>query len=129
MAKTALDIKRDQWLAYDLAAAVRRRQASGDPEARKRWKRAQEVVRKAARRLRAEFGAHRVVLFGSAVDESSFTLWSDIDLAVWGVPPERFYGAVASVTSLCTDIPVDLVDGGACSKGLTAVIQQEGVEL
>jgi len=129
VAKTALDIKGDQWLAYDVAAAVRRRQARANPQVRKRWRQAQELAREAAQRLRAEFGAHRVVLLGSAVDESSFTRWSDVDLAVWGVSPERFYAAVAAVTSLSVDIPVDLVDGAACGKRLQTTIEQEGVEL
>jgi predicted nucleotidyltransferase len=129
MAKTALDITGDQWLAYDMGAAVRRRQASVDPQAQERWQQAQQLAREAARRLREQFGARRVVLFGSAVDHSSFTRWSDIDLAVWGVPPERFYAAVAAVTSLRGDIPVDLVDAEQCSEDLKKIIEQEGVEL
>ncbi len=129
MAKTALDITGDEWRAYDMGAAVRRRQASVDHQAQERWEQAQELAREAARRLREQFGARRVLLFGSAVERSSFTRWSDVDLAVWGVPPERFYAAVAAVTSLSTDIPVDLVDTEQCSEDLKKTIEQEGVEL
>jgi predicted nucleotidyltransferase len=75
---------------------------------------AQQLAREAARRLRDEFDAHRVVLFGSAARSSSFTLWSDVDLAAWGLAPERFYAAVAAVTGLSTDIAVDLVDPERC---------------
>jgi len=129
MAKTALDITGDEWLAYDMGAAVRRRQASVDRLAQERWQQAQQLARDAAQRLREEFDAQRVVLFGSAVEQSSFTRWSDVDLAVWGVPPERFYAAVAAVTSLRTDILVDLVDAEQCSEDLKKTIEQEGVEL
>jgi predicted nucleotidyltransferase len=129
MAKTALDLTGDEWRAYDPGAAVRRRQASVDPQTQERWQQAQELARAAARRLREEFGARRVVLFGSAVERSLFTRWSDVDLAVWSVPPEQFYAAVAAVTSLRTDIPVDLVDAGQCSEDLKVAIEREGVEL
>ena len=129
MAKTALDIAGDQWLAYDVGAAVRRRQASPDRQAQERWQQAQQLAREAAQRLRGEFGAQRVVLFGSAVERSLFTRWSDVDLAAWGIPPERFYAAGAAVTDLCADIPVDLVDGEQCSENLQEAIEREGVEL
>jgi len=129
MAKTALDITGDQWLAYDMGAAVRRRQASVDRQAQERWQQAQQLAREAAQRLREEFGARRVVLFGSAVERSSFTRWSDVDLAVWGVPPECFYVAVAAVTGLSTEIAVDLVDPEECPAALRTVIEREGIEL
>ena len=129
MAKTALDLKGDEWRAYDPGAAIRRRQASVDPQVQERWQQAQQLARTAAQQLRDQFGARRVVLFGSAVERSLFTQWSDVDLAVWGVPPERFYEAVAAVTSLRVDIPVDLVDAERSSEDLKKTIEQEGVEL
>ena len=129
MAKTALDITGDEWRAYDMGAAVRRRQASVDPQAQERWQQAQQLARDAAQRLRDQFGARRVVLFGSTVERSLFTRWSDVDLAVWGVPPEQFYEAVAAVTSLHVGIPVDLVDAEQCNEDLKKTIEQEGVEL
>jgi len=129
MAKTALDLTGDEWRAYDMGAAIRRRQASADPQIQERWQQAQQLAQDAARCLRDQFVARRVVLFGSAVKQSSFTRWSDVDLAARGVPPERFYEAVAAVTSLCVGIPVDLVDAEQCSEDLKKTIEQEGVEL
>jgi uncharacterized protein len=81
------------------------------------------------KKYRTPLVPRRVVLFGSAVDHSSFTRWSDVDLAVWGVPPARFYEAVAAVTSIHVDIPVDLVDAEQCSADLQEVIAREGVGL
>ncbi|MCU0913232.1 MAG: nucleotidyltransferase domain-containing protein [Planctomycetes bacterium] len=129
MAKTALDLTEDEWRAYDPGAAVRRRQATVDPQVERRWQQAQQLARDAAQRLRDQFGARRVLLFGSAAERSSFTRWSDVDLAAWGIPPERFYAAVAAVTSFRVDIPVDLVDAEQCSEDLKKIIAQEGVEL
>ncbi|MBM4027027.1 MAG: nucleotidyltransferase domain-containing protein [Planctomycetes bacterium] len=129
MAKTALDLKGDEWRAYDPGAAIRQRQASADAQVEERWQQAQELARNAAQQLRREFDARRVVLFGSATQRSSFTRWSDVDLAAWGVPPDRFYEAVAAVTSLSTEIAVDLVDPDQCPATLRAVIEREGIEL
>jgi len=129
MAKTALDMTGDQWLAYHTGTTVRRRQASTERQTEERWQQAQRLAREAAKRLREAFGAHRVVLFGSAAQRASFTPWSDVDLAAWGVPPERFYAAVAAVTSLSADIRIDLVDPEQCSPSLRQTLEQEGVEL
>ena len=32
-----------------------------------------------------------------------YSVWSDIDLAAWGIPPERFFAAVAAMTGLSAD--------------------------
>lgn len=39
--------------------------------------------------LREQFGTMRVVVFGSLTRCEFYTRWSDIDLAAWGIPPER----------------------------------------
>ncbi len=129
MAKTALEMERHEWRGYHAGAAMRQRQAATDCRTQQRWESAQQVAREAARRLRDEFGARRIVLFGSAATESSFTQWSDIDLAVWGLRPERFYDAVAAVTALSAEIPIDLVDALQCSDGFKDVIEREGMDL
>jgi predicted nucleotidyltransferase len=58
-----------------------------------------------------------------------FTLWSDIDLAAWGIPPERFYDAVAAITGLSPAFRIDLVDPDACRSALRATVEREGIEL
>jgi len=129
MAKTALDITPEQWQAYHTEAAIRQREALTAPQTQSRWEQARAIARHAAQQLRQRFGAQRIVLFGSAARRSSFTRWSDVDLAAWGIAPERFYAAVAEVTSLSTEIAVDLVDAGQCSPAMQALIEREGVEL
>jgi len=88
-----------------------------------------EVARRAARLLREKYEATRVVLFGSLAHEAWFTPDSDIDLAAWGIPAERFYRAVAEVTGMSPIFKIDLVDGETCRASLRAVLEREGVEL
>ena len=125
MSKTALELTPDEWLAYQPATYSE----SNKTELAARKRRAIQLAHQTAQLLKDRFGAQRVVLFGSLTHEVSFTLWSDIDLAAWGIPPEQIYGAVAAVTGISPDFKIDLVDPDPCRPGLKAVIEQHGVEL
>jgi len=130
MAKTALEITPEERLAYRPCAAIQQREGiKSRKEVEERWQRAQLLARQAAKRLREQFAVSRVILFGSAVRQPWFTPWSDVDLAVWGLPPERFYAAVASVTGLSDEIRIDLVDPEQCSRVLRMTIERDGMEL
>jgi predicted nucleotidyltransferase len=87
------------------------------------------VARRAAKLLRRNFGASRVVVFGSLAHRAWFTPWSDIDLAAWGIPADRFYSAVAAVTGLSSDFKVDLVDPEDCRPSLRQTLDRERIEL
>ncbi|MBM4201523.1 MAG: nucleotidyltransferase domain-containing protein [Gammaproteobacteria bacterium] len=65
-----------------------------------------EEVRRIAAVLRDQFGATRVIVFGSLV-RGRFTERSDLDLAVEGLDAERFFAALAMANGL-TDRTVDL---------------------
>ena len=95
----------------------------------KRYQEAWELAKRAAALLKENFGAKKVFVFGSLVKSSWFTRWSDVDLATWGIPPDRFYAAVGAVTSLTTDFKVDLVDTKACRDSLRKAIESEGIEI
>jgi predicted nucleotidyltransferase len=79
--------------------------------------------------LREQYGARKVVIFGSLATRQWFTPWSDIDLAAWSIPADRFYSAVAAVISLSPAFKVDLVDPAECLPHLRQAIDREGVEL
>lgn len=97
---------------------------------RERWATAQAKLPELLTVLREQFAATRVVLFGSLTAQNRFTHWSDIDLAVWGIPPARFYAAVATLNEVSPDIKVDLVDPERCqSATLQSIIQAEGITL
>ena len=70
-----------------------------------------------------------MVVFGSLARKGSFTLWSDIDIAAWGIRPEDTFKAVSAVLALDRDITVNLVDMETCRPSLQAIIEQEGIDI
>ncbi len=89
--------------------------------------RAWDVARKAARMLKDEFGASRVVVFGSLIHPELFHMRSDIDLAVWDI--QHYFRAVSHLMDIDPEIDFDLVPIEDARPGILAVIEQEGVEL
>jgi predicted nucleotidyltransferase len=79
--------------------------------------------------LEERFGATRVVAFGSLVREGCFTLWSDVDLAAWGLKPADTFRAIGMIYGLDPDIEVNVIDMSVCSPSLAAVIDAEGRDL
>ena len=106
-----------------------RRRHERQLQVQRRRARAWEAARKAARLLKDEFGATRVVLFGSLAQPERFTLWSDVDLAAWGLRTEDTFRAVAAVLGIDSEIEVDLVDISLCRPALRETIEREGIEL
>ncbi len=88
-----------------------------------------EVARQAARLLRDQYHATRVVVFGSLAREASFHEWSDIDLAVWGLSPEQTLQAMGAVMDLSPRFEINLVDINTCPESLVEVIEREGQDL
>ena len=74
MIKTAAQVTPAEMAVY--LATARRRKAQEDQDVTCRRARAWALARRAATLLREQFGATRVVLFGSLVYEDGFTLWS-----------------------------------------------------
>ena len=115
-------------MAVYRATAQRRREQNQQELAQRRrqaWKLAQQF----ATLLREQFGATRVVAFGSLAHQAWFSPWSDIDLAAWGIPDDQFYRAVAAVTGISPVFRVDLVDPEDCRPGVRRAIEREGIEL
>ena len=72
-----------------------------------------------------EYGARRVRLFGSLVT-GRYGSTPDIDLAVEGLPAERFFDLLAALQVRAAPIEVDLVDASAVSAELRRVIEANG---
>lgn len=77
--------------------------------------------------LRERFGATRVAAFGSLVDPARFFAWSDIDLAVWGVPAALWYRAGFELMG--GEFEVNLVDPEHCPAGMRDSIAETGVDV
>jgi len=121
-AKTALDLLPFEWKQYHPFTAGGREYSIRERDS------ARNVAASIARELVKCFGAHRVVLFGSAA-RGDIHKKSDIDLAVWGIPPKDFYRAVAFASGYSKEWRVDLVDAEDCRETLRHFILKDGVEL
>jgi uncharacterized protein len=94
-----------------------------------RYHLAWEEVKKAGAVLKSDFNADRTVLFGSLTDPDRFDENSDIDLAVSGIPDDRFYAAVGAVISLVKNFKIDMVDIKDCKDNLKKAIAEEGIDI
>jgi predicted nucleotidyltransferase len=127
MATPLLDLSPEKLVQYR-RSATDRQTAHADrikPRAAQAWK----IARRAARLLREQFHATRVVAFGSLLHEQRFHEWSDIDIAAWGIPADQTFRAIGAVMDLDQTFEINLVDVNACSLSLLASIEQEGKEL
>lgn len=76
-------------------ATARRRLEQEEKELAVRRERPWETARRAAKLLKEDFGAQRVVVFGSLLRPKCFNKWSDVDIAAWGIGPEDTFRAMA----------------------------------
>ena len=84
------------------------------------------LARVFARRL-LDRGAVAVWLFGSVLHPARFTLQSDVDIAVEGLPPDLFLDAYRE--GMDSPVPVDVTDLATARAGIRAVILREGRSL
>jgi uncharacterized protein len=96
-------------------------------EARRR--RGLALAEQAAARLKGEFGARRVVVFGSVLRPKLFHERSDVDLAVWGLDERLYLRALAALLDLDAEISVDLVEAEQAQPELIQLIEKDGIAL
>jgi predicted nucleotidyltransferase len=89
---------------------------------------ARATARKVARLLVRRYGARRVVLCGSLA-RGDFRRGSDIDLAVDGVPAERFFEASAAAARAAGRFDVDVVPIESATPRYREWLADEGVVL
>ncbi|MCD6334986.1 MAG: nucleotidyltransferase domain-containing protein [Candidatus Latescibacteria bacterium] len=92
---------------------------------KKRWQLARREAEALAKKLGKRYGADKVVLFGSVLDGNRFHEGSDIDLAVRGLRPERFFAAWSKLEE-ASPFRVDLVTLESCRTSLKARILTKG---
>ena len=127
MAKTAQSVCPEEMAAYRRTAHARwerERMTLG-----KRRERAWEVARSAARMLREEFGARRIIAFGSLAHGAWFTSRSDIDLAVEGLPPGVIWKAWSKVERALSEFEIDLIEVETTPESLWKEIEKWGISL
>lgn len=125
--KTAAHLTQQEIKRY--RAALKQREAQEDEALRTRKERAWALARRAAKLLKDSFGATKVVVFGSLVHDRTFTRWSDVDLAAWGLRPEDTFRAIGAVYDLDTEVKINLVDVNAAKPSILEAIQKDGIEI
>jgi predicted nucleotidyltransferase len=126
---TALELSPKEWQKY--IDAARQRPPIPELSAPERELREQrlERVHQAARQLKTQFGAEKVILFGSLVDTTQFLPSSDVDLAVVGLLSEDYFEAWRVVEAMLEDCPVDLIELEQATDSLRQAILKYGVEI
>lgn len=109
--------------------AAKRKWQENQAERIQRQKRAWELARLAAVLLKQQFNATKVMVFGSLVKSNCFTLWSDVDIAAWGIAPDETLRAMEAVRNLDEIIELNLVDVETCTSSLLSNIEREGILL
>jgi predicted nucleotidyltransferase len=89
---------------------------------------AKKLAVRIAKDLGERYGARKVFLFGSLARGDQGAVF-DIDLAVKGIPPARFFETVAFATGQSRKWKIDLVDIDDCAGSLRDMIEKEGVVL
>ena len=112
---------------YRSEAEIRRKKEL--QELHERYALAWSLARRAAKLLKEKFGATRVVAFGSLLEEETFTPWSDVDIAAWGIPALDTFKAMGEVMDLSSEIDISLVDMAICREPLKSTIEREGREI
>jgi predicted nucleotidyltransferase len=79
--------------------------------------RAWQTVHRITSMLYEDFDATQVAVFGSLAKPETFSKWSDIDIAVWGIPNDKYFRASSIASDISGLFKVDLVDFESC-KGL-----------
>lgn len=87
------------------------------------------VAAKAAALLREQFGATRVVLYGSTARGVGFGPDSDIDLTAEGIAPERYWHACAALDYIDPQFEINVITFDTATPALLENVDREGIEL
>lgn len=110
--------------------AWRGRLAKQAREQQARTQHLREVAQACANHLVQDFGASKVYLFGSLLEEDLAHAWSDIDLAVEGLEGRLYFKALRDISRLLpARVELDLVPLESSWPGLVERVKAEGVLL
>lgn len=115
-------------LAVYKRTALEREKARKEADAERRIA-AMEVARQAAVLLKSEYGATRVVVYGSTAHGYWFNSESDIDLIAAGIPPKLYWRAWNAIDALTPEFEVNLVDWEDATPALLESVEREGIAL
>lgn len=102
------------------------REAERQQAIRQRFDRAWKVARQGANLLKEQFGAQKVIVFGSLVHPELFHERSDIDLVAWGMVEKAYLPALSALLSLDEAFEIELVPVEEAKPSIYQTIIQEG---
>ena len=91
--------------------------------------RAWQTAHRVAVMLYEDFGATQVAVFGSLAEEQWFSKWSDIDIAVWGIPTEKYLRAMSEAENISRLFKVDLIDFESCSGRFSDRVSSQAIRI
>ena len=91
--------------------------------------RAWQTAHRVAAMLYEDFRATQVVVFGSLTKRESFSKWSDIDIAVCGIPFDKYFRAVWEAEDISRLFKLDLVDFESCKGVFRERIESQAVRI
>ncbi|MFB6274050.1 MAG: nucleotidyltransferase family protein [Salinibacter sp.] len=107
-----------------------RRFAEQERARQSRLRRARQAAQACARQLYHTYGVCDVYLLGSVADAVGFHERSDLDLAVRGLPDDRYFHALASLRrQLPAGLGLDLIPLEDAQPEIRQKVLQEGVRL
>lgn len=121
------DLTQEQMARYKRTAWLRektRRRVADD-----RKQAAVPIAERAAAILKEQFGAQRVILFGSLAHGHWFGPKSDIDLAAEGIQASDFWRAWCALDEIDSDFEINLIAIESASASLQEALAYEGIEL
>jgi len=122
-----MTIPEEKWKAYRETA--KRREEEDRRNLNLRFQKAWRVARLASTFLNKNFGARKVFVFGSLLNEELFHLKSDINLAVLGLDEKHYYRAQGQLLALDPEFGIDLILMEDVSESLKEKIESEGIEI
>lgn len=126
---TALELRSQGWKSFVGVSRQRSPEPELPPDEQRSRDRLLARVRDAAALLRAQFGARRVVLFGSLAHAAWYTSDTDVDLAVGGLDADAYWQAWRLVEQVVGDRSVDLIEIETAAQSLRMSIERHGIEL
>ena len=89
--------------------------------------RAWQTAHQVATMLYEDFGATQVAVFGSLAGQKWFSKASDIDIAVWGMPSDLYFRAVAQTIGFSQEFRIDLISFDNCEGQFRERVQKQAV--
>ena len=74
-------------------------------------------------------GATQVAVFGSLAERDWFSKQSDIDIAVWGLPSNNYFSAVAETIGFSREFKIDLVRFESCKSAFRKRVQSQAITI